>query len=89
MENLGAEASRIDDLAAQSQNATGALQAQQAGNQINVELAQQLVKQRAQQLLQSIAENTAALAKQQERESNAAVQNMFVGGSSSSARGSR
>ncbi len=49
-DGLAAEASRINSLAEQSQSATGTLQAQQAGNQINVEVAQQLQLMRQQQL---------------------------------------
>lgn len=77
--NLNTEAQRINDLAAQSQAAQGTLQAQQAGNQINVELVQQLQLQRAQQLIQAQAQNAALLQQQQKDADKAALTNDFLG----------
>ncbi len=71
--NLNTEAQRINDLAAQSQAALGTLQAQQAGNQINVELVQQLQLLRAQQLAQAQAMNAALLQQQQKDRDSAAL----------------
>jgi P-type conjugative transfer protein TrbJ len=88
LDSLQTDASRINELANQSQNATGALEAQMAGNQINVEIAQQLVKLRQELATQGIAGNTAALADQQRQEARARV-NVLFGGAPVAARGGK
>lgn len=77
--NLPTEARRINDMINQSQNASGTLEAQQAGNQINAELVQQIQLQRAQQLSQAQAQNAAALQQQQKEADKAAVTRTFFG----------
>lgn len=77
LDNMSAEAARIDALANQSQGAQGALEAQQAGNQINAELVQQIQKQRQQQLVQAQADNAARLAEMQKQEANRKITGMF------------
>lgn len=78
-DSLNSEAQRLNDLASQSQAATGTLEAQQAGNQINVEVAQQIQKMRAQQLAQDQANNAALLQKQKEQESQQAINAVVFG----------
>ena len=73
------EASRLNSLVSQSNSASGALQAQQAGNQITAELASQVQKQRQEQAIQAQANNAAALAQQRQAESKAAVTRYFLG----------
>ncbi|GAB1393637.1 hypothetical protein MASR1M60_18010 [Rhodocyclaceae bacterium] len=70
---LGTEARRLTELVNQSQSATGTLEAQQAGNQIILELTQQLQALRAQQLSQAQAQNAEMAAAQRAREEDAAV----------------
>lgn len=77
--NLNIEAQRIYDLASQSQAAQGQLEAQQAGNQINVELVQQLQMLRAQQLAQAQAQNAVLLQQQQRDADKAEVTKDFLG----------
>lgn len=60
-DSLGGDMARVDRLWEQSQNATGALEAQMAGNQLTAELAQQVIKQRDEALAQSVAANAAAM----------------------------
>lgn len=56
LDALPSDAQRLNRLVDQSQSATGALQAQQAGNQINAELAGQLIALRQQMALQGQAQ---------------------------------
>lgn len=79
-DSLAPEAQRIKDLAAQSQAATGLLEVQQAGNQINVELVQQVQKSRAQQLAQDQATSAALLQQQRAKEAEAELSRRFIGG---------
>jgi len=79
-DGLAPEAQRIKDLAAQSQAATGLLEVQQAGNQINVELVQQVQKSRAQQLAQDQATSAALLQQQRAKEAEAELSRRFIGG---------
>ena len=76
---LPADAQRINNLAAQSQSATTALGAQQAGNQINAEIAQQLLQMRAKQLAQDQAANVTLEKQLQEEKQQSAVTSMFYG----------
>lgn len=79
LDRIPTDAVRINELVRQSQNATGALQAQQAGNQINAELAFQILQLRQEMATQAIAGNTAQLAEQQRREAQAQVNVLFGG----------
>ena len=76
---LPADAVRINNLATQSQSATTALGAQQAGNQINAEIANQLLQARANQSAQDAAANTMREAQIQEKKQQKAVTEMFFG----------
>lgn len=78
-DKLVSESERINDLAAQSQNSTGTLQAQQAGNQIMVELAQQIQSQRAQQMSEADAQQALQKKQLQEKESSEAVTGLMTG----------
>lgn len=82
LESMPSEASRLNSLVSQSNRASGTLEAQQAGNQINAELAAQIQKQRQQQAVQAQADSTAALAaaeeKQQKANDSKAATNMFM-----------
>lgn len=77
---LGTDARRLTELVNQSQSAAGTLEAQQAGNQIIIELTQQLQALRAQQLSQAQAQNAEIAAAQRAREDDAAVVRRFLGG---------
>lgn len=68
LDGMPSEAARLNNLVSQSNNASGALEAQQAGNQINAELASQIQKMRLQQAMQSQADSAAALAAAEERQ---------------------
>lgn len=82
LDGMSTEASRINSLVSQSNGASGALEAQQAGNQINAELASQIQKQRQQQAMQAQADSAAALAAAEERQQQAndsrAASKMFM-----------
>lgn len=82
LDGMPSEASRLNNLVSQSNSASGALEAQQAGNQINAELASQIQKQRQQQAMQSQADSAAALAaaeeKQQRTDDSRAATKMFM-----------
>lgn len=73
------DATRLKDLAKQSQSATSMLESQQAGNQINVEVGQQLMQMRSKQLAQDDAMNAEILERAQERKSQRAVTDMLFG----------
>lgn len=79
MGNLGAEAQRIYGLANQSQNADGTLKAQQAGNQINVELTQQIQRMRTQLYGQALVQSTAVMQQKAKDESSRKLTEMFTG----------
>ena len=78
-DDLGAEAARINQLAEQSQAATGTLQAQQAATQVNIEVAQQIQKMRQQQLVADQAAAAAQLQQQRKQEASIAVTKTFMG----------
>lgn len=79
-QQMAAEAARLYDLINQSQSAEGALQAQQAGNQINAEMVQQLQYLRSHLLTQSQTQNSQIIVKQKEREADQRVTKFFFGG---------
>lgn len=81
VDGMAGEASRLNSLVSQSNSASGALQAAQAGNQITAELASQVQKQRQEQAIQSNADNAAALARQRQAESKEAAARYIYGGS--------
>lgn len=76
---LSTDAQRLNSLSVQSQNATTALGAQQAGNQINAEVGQQLLQMRTKQLAQDRAVNAEIMEKEQERKRQKAVADYFIG----------
>lgn len=82
LDGMPSEASRINSLVSQSNSASGSLAAQQAGNQINAELASQVQKMRQQQAMQSQADSATALAateeKQQQANDSRAATKMFM-----------
>lgn len=77
---LPADAERLNRLVDQSQQATGALQAQQAGNQINAELAGQIMALRQQLALQGQAANADAEMRTRKEAAQAEVTRHFFGG---------
>ena len=79
-DDLGAEAARINQLADQSQAATGVLQAQQAATQVNVEVAQQIQKMRQQQLVADQAAAAVQLQQQRKQEASAEISRKLLGG---------
>jgi P-type conjugative transfer protein TrbJ len=79
-EALASEATRLKELADQSASTTGTLEALQAGNQINAEIAQQLQKMRAEQLAQDQARNAALLQQQREAQDQANIAELFLKG---------
>lgn len=79
-QQMASEASRLYDLINQSQGAAGTLEAQQAGNQINGEMVQQLQYLRSHLLTQSQTQNSEIIVKQKEREADQRVTKFFFGG---------
>lgn len=77
---LPVDAERLNRLVEQSQQATGALQAQQAGNQINAELAGQIMALRQQLALQGQASNADAEMRTRKEAAQAEVTRQFFGG---------
>lgn len=77
---LPADAERLNRLVDQSQQATGALQAQQAGNQINAELAGQIMALRQQMALQGQAANADAEMRARTQAAQAEITRQFYGG---------
>ena len=79
-EALASEATRLKQLAAESAATKGTLEALQAGNQINAEIAQQLQLMRAEQLAQDQARNAALLQQQREAQDQANIAELFLKG---------
>ena len=79
-EALAGEATRLKQLADQSAATKGTLEALQAGNQINAEIAAQLQLMRAEQLAQDQARNAALLQQQREAQDQANIAELFIKG---------
>lgn len=80
LDALPADAQRLNRLVDQSQSATGALQAQQAGNQINAELAGQMMALRQQLALQAQATNAESGLRARSEKAQADITREFFGG---------
>lgn len=80
LDALPSDAERLNRLVDQSQAATGALQAQQAGNQINAELAGQLMALRQQLALQGQAANADGEMRTRTEAAQAEITREFFGG---------
>lgn len=80
LDTLPSDAERLNRLVDQSNSATGALQAQQAGNQINAELAGQLMALRQQLALQAQATNAEAGLRARSEKAQAEITREFFGG---------
>lgn len=80
LDALPADAGRLNRLVDQSNSAAGALQAQQAGNQINAELVGQMMALRQQLALQAQAQNAEAGMRAREEKAQADITREFFGG---------
>jgi len=82
LDRMPGDAERINRLVGQSQAAGGVLQAQQAGNQINAELAGQLMSLRQQLIMQAQAQQADQLARQKEAAARSDMMLTILGGKS-------
>lgn len=80
LDSLPNDAERLNKLVDQSNASTGALQAQQAGNQINAELAGQMMALRQQLALQAQAQNAEAGMRAKSDMAQAEITREFFGG---------